>query len=237
MCDGWDSHKTTRTLILWGTVQWWQLQTLAQVSFQTLKSPFSQTLTFQFPWKPSWINSDLPWWRAVFSGYQADLEPLSCGAPYLLVLVLLPDLEPILWGSRCSKICQNDLVQLEATNLHRLMGCWSIMAPVARSLMELEVLCFNLMLWFAYKELKMAVFVLQLFEVCSDFPSLARLVFHHELFSRLGINRFVFNRLVAFKVANYKSHWRICRSRSVHWSSCRFEVMFVEMEWTIWQPG
>lgn len=52
----------------------------------------------------------------------------------------------------------------------------------------------------------MAVFVLLLFEACSDFPSLAWLVFHRELISGVSINKLVFNRLVAFKVANDKSH-------------------------------
>lgn len=153
-----------------------------------------------------------------------------------LVLVLLPDLEPILWGSRCSRTLSKWFSMTLSYKSAPLDGL-GLVATVARSLMELEVLCFNIMLWFAYKELKMDVFVLQLFEAWSDFPSLAWLVFHHELISRVSMNRLMFKRLVAFKVANYKSHWRTCRSWSVHWCSCRFEVMFAEMEWTIWQPG
>lgn len=72
---------------------------------------------------------------------------LKSGASYVLILVVLTDIKLILWGTRCSKICQIVLVRLWlATMSHRLMGCRNITATVVRILAEEYVLCFNIML-------------------------------------------------------------------------------------------
>lgn len=72
---------------------------------------------------------------------------LKSGASYVLILVVLTDIKPTLWGTPRSKLGQIVLVRLWlATMSHHLMGCRSVTATAVRILAEEYVLCFNIML-------------------------------------------------------------------------------------------